>query len=464
MKQLKRMQLLAVITTLFSFISCEKGWLEAKNDLNRVVPVTLADARAVLRSSTVLNIANNQTSMALLASDDLYIDPISYRSLYEIDKNIYAWAPIIEIGSMKIGEWNTAYEQVFYANIALEIVNKIPRSSSNQQEYDDVLGSALFFRAKAFWGLAQLFAPVYQSENAENTTGIPLRLSSDPNVATVRASVKETYDQILTDLKLASSLLTSKPAYKTDASKQATYGLLSRCFLSMSKYSEAKLYADSCLDIHNELLDYNDMLKFKDNTYPFEQYHTEVLHHSLLAPNYVAYLFNYSMVDELLYDSYSDDDLRKVLFFATNSLGGNGFRGTYSGANNRFGGIATDEIVITRAESKLRTSDITGALEDLNYLLLNRIITDSFAPCTEKDPKKLLAIILNERRKELLFRGLRWTDLRRLNLDPLTAITLKRSIEDEIFTLPANSSRYVFPIPDYIITTTGIDQNKRIND
>ncbi|MOA51075.1 SusD family protein [compost metagenome] len=72
-----------------------------------------------------------------------------------------------------------------------------------------------------------------------------------------------------------------------------------------------------------------------------------------------------------------------------------------------------------------------------------------------------LDVVLKERRKELLFRGLRWTDLRRLNLDPTTARTPKRELDGKIYTIEPNSPNYVYPFPDNVIQLAGLIQNER---
>ena len=59
-------------------------------------------------------------------------------------------------------------------------------------------------------------------------------------------------------------------------------------------------------------------------------------------------------------------------------------------------------------------------------------------------------------------RGLRWTDLRRLNRDPRYAVTLTRSINGTTYMLPPNDARYVYPIPDAVIAANpGMEQNVR---
>jgi len=71
-----------------------------------------------------------------------------------------------------------------------------------------------------------------------------------------------------------------------------------------------------------------------------------------------------------------------------------------------------------------------------------------------------LAIILIERRKELLMRGLRWADLKRSNKEGANK-TLIRIINGHPVTLPPNDNRYAQPLPNEIILLTGMPQNSR---
>jgi hypothetical protein len=63
------------------------------------------------------------------------------------------------------------------------------------------------------------------------------------------------------------------------------------------------------------------------------------------------------------------------------------------------------------------------------------------------DKREILKFILQERKKELYMRGLRWDDLRRLNKESENAITLIRKIDDESFILEPKDPRWVWPIP-----------------
>lgn len=100
-------------------------------------------------------------------------------------------------------------------------------------------------------------------------------------------------------------------------------------------------------------------------------------------------------------------------------------------------------------------------MQDLNALLAKRWKTGFFIPFSAGTADEALAIILQERRKELIFRGLRWSDLKRLNKEPRFAVTLKKTIGEKEYILPPNDNRYLFPIPSSVIEMTGIQQNPR---
>ena len=63
-----------------------------------------------------------------------------------------------------------------------------------------------------------------------------------------------------------------------------------------------------------------------------------------------------------------------------------------------------------------------------------------------------------ERRKELIFRGLRWIDIKRLNLEGAN-IEQRRFLDGKEYILEPNSNRYALPLPDDIIRLTWMEQN-----
>src|SRR5699024_7492770 len=119
------------------------------------------------------------------------------------------------------------------------ILEQLAKIDLPEKESQQIEGEALFFRAFSFYNLAQLWAKPFDEMTADTDLGIPLRLKPDINQPIFRSTVRETYDQIISDLNLSAQLLSEKSEYRTTPTKQAVYGLLARIFLSMENYERA---------------------------------------------------------------------------------------------------------------------------------------------------------------------------------------------------------------------------------
>ncbi len=442
------------------FIACEKqtAWLDAKSDKADVVPSTLADLQAVLDNDNVMN--KNSPALGTVGSDNYYTPFATWQSVPSKQaRNAYLWAKDIFEGSSST-DWLACYQAIEYANIALDGLKKIKPSPSDILQWNNIRGSALFYRANASYDLAQLFAEPYNKNTVANYLGIPLRLSSDVNIVSIRNSLEQTYNQILTDLNEAKKLLPENALYKTRPSKLSVDALLSRVYLSMQDYDKALLHAGDVLSVYNDLIDFNTINTSPTFTMPnYQADNKEVVFYS----NSLSYgIGGYpSLVDTVLYQSYHADDLRRTVFYFSRPAGIT-FRGNYTGTGATFSGISINEIYLIRAECYARLGNTTEAMNDLNTLLRKRWAVGTFIPLTASNMNEAIKIILTERRKELPFNAnLRWQDLRRLNQDPEYAVTIRRELNGEIYTLPPDDDRYVYPIPPDEIRLSGIQQNPR---
>ena len=166
-------------------------------------------------------------------------------------------------------------------------------------------------------------------------------------------------------------------------------------------------------------------------------------------------------VDTNLFNSYQEKDLRKQLYYQQNPDGTWSFRGSFDGSEIFFNGLTVGELYMIAAEAHARMGQELKAGEYLNALLKNRFLYEAFTPYSFNSADEALDIVLQERRKELVFRGLRWADLKRLNKEVKYAVTLKRLIDDNVYELKANDARYAFLIPQNVIAESGIQQNPR---
>lgn len=449
-----------LISFLFSsfFISCQK-YLDVKKNSNYGQVETAADCQLLLDDYNVMNVgypSDGETS-----SDDYYLIDQDYNNsqVSPEDRVFYIWSAGA-IRPSASSQWQKPYYAVYYANLVLECLDKLNKGGTDQATLNNLRGSALFYRAYAFWQIAQLYTHPYSEATASQYPGIPLRLTSDINDKSDRGTVADTYNKIIQDLTEAVSLMPPTSTVPTRPNKTAAYAMLARTYLSMSDYNNALKNADAALSLNHTLVDFNTL----DASYnmPFDpKFNAEIIFHTVTTDDDQP-LNNYrAKINNDLVVSYQDNDLRKGILIKSNGDSTYRFIGNYDAAYTTilFDGIAVDEMYLTRAECYARAGQTDLAMSDLNTLLKTRWATGTYVDKTASSADDALSVILSERRKELVMRGMRWTDLRRLNQDPKFAVTLTRTILGQTYTLPPNDPRYTLLIPTEVILNGHIPQN-----
>lgn len=460
--------------------SCKK-YLDVKFNNGQRFAETAEDCQLLLDNYAIMNVGYPYDGE--LSADDIQLSTDSYNRLNNPeDRDLYIWSANARRGGAT-PQWKNPYAVVFQANLVLETVQKLQTASTDPVTLNTLKGSALFYKAYAFWHVAQLYAKPYSVATAGQDLGIPLKSSLDINDISVRSTVQQTYDKIVQDLQEAVNLLPATSSIVTRPNKAAAYAMLARTWLSMEKYPEALTAANAALEINGlseKLLNYSDIEGGSLSPF-YPRFNREVIFHSVtnsspaLDPHPTK-----TLIDAGLVASYNDNDLRKSLFFRTFGGGNYFFTGNYEGSilkSDFFNGLAVDELYLIRSECYARANQITEAMRDLNDLLRTRfdVVRDlngspvkdangntisTFVDYTASTADEALDIILKERRKELVMRGQRWTDLRRLNRDSRFAKTLQRNL-DKVYELPPNDPRYVLLIPEEVIKNAGIPQNQR---
>jgi starch-binding outer membrane protein, SusD/RagB family len=456
----KGMKVAFFISLIILNFSCKK-FLDAKSSSKEEIPSTLDDCQKLLDKSGTLNYGfpfDGENS-----SDDIYLTDATFGSLNTDEQEIYEWLPTaMHLNYTNSSSWFAPYTAILYANQVLQTYNTLSDNDKNSTTGQNIKGAALMFRSVYFYELAQLYANPYVPATAGKDMGIPLRLTPTVTEKLSRGTVEQTYNQIIHDLDTAANLLPFTSYYISQPTKPAAYAQLARVYLSMGDYTNALINANAALNIDSALVDYNTLNL--NNYYPFTsfpQMNAEVLFQGE-APSYINNTAYYGFVTNDLIQLYDTTDLRRNLFFTNNNDGTYTFIGSYDGgAFLYFSGLANDELYLVKAECEARAGNTSNALNTLNSLLVKRYKTGTFVPVTTPGKDDLLVKILTERRKELVYRGTRWTDLRRLNQDPRFAVTLTRTINGVIHTLPPNDLRYTLLIPEDVARLGGYPQNPR---
>lgn len=417
--------------------SCD-GFLDEKPSKTIDTPDTLEALDALLNNSGSLN---TYPALPLMMAGEYFSDDAGITALSPWEQNLHLWkANPFQVDEL-IFDFRDLYNQIQVANIVLENLEKV---NSDKTKKEEVKGAALFYRAHAYYNLSTLFLEGPNLEDKGLNYRIPNRTSTSINLKSEFADLASMKQIIKGDLEEAIKLLPEQVNYPFRPNKKAAVALKARVYLSWEDYEIALSAAKQLVEGGLSLMDYKDISSSK--TYPFGLFNPEILWQCRIGGYNFMYSQNAFQVHPDLWVLYGDSDLRKSLYFVKRANGFINFRGSYEGTITLFGGLASDEVYLIYAECLARKGDLSGAASVLNKLLLTRHKT-GFEQLSFDNSEKALKTILEERRKELVFRGLRWADLRRLNKDERFKTTLRRTYENVVYELGPNSDRYVLPLP-----------------
>lgn len=432
---------------------CKKDWFDAKSDKRLTVPSSLQDFEYLLDDFVTMN--QGTPGLGEVASDGHYFPESRWQTYNSpVEKNAYTWSKTYPY--VAIPDWNRGYQKIFICNLVLDGLKAIsPANSIEQQKWNSVKGNALFHRAKNYFDLSQLWAQPYKINGADNDVGIPLKEGVDVTAVSRRSTVQNVYKQVTNDLLTAAGLLPDLPQYVTRGSKAAAFALLARTYLVMQDYTHAGMYADSCFAIKKTLIDYNTISATNTN---LGRFNAETLFFSQMNSWGFTFTSGLIFIDTTLFKQYDGNDLRKTRFFNV-TTSGIVFKGNYNSLNSRFTGLATDEVYLIRAEAYARSGNKNDALKMLNDLLRKRWKANTFTDFIASTTDSTLDLIITERNKELLLRGIRWSDLRRLNQEDRYKRTITRTINGQEYKLEPDSYRYTFPLPDDVRELSSMPQS-----
>ena len=154
--------------------------------------------------------------------------------------------------------WLETYKQISVTNSLISTISL----DTDVAELQFSLAQGLTVRAFDYWLLAQLYQFNYVGHEQSPCVPIITDVNADEVAANgaPRATVQEVYDQILSDLDNAISLITKSGLTpervaagnpKQMVSLAVAYGLRARVYLTMHKYAEAAADAQSAIDSFN---------------------------------------------------------------------------------------------------------------------------------------------------------------------------------------------------------------------
>ena len=442
-----------------------------------LIPKTVNDFGLIFEDNDTYSSANKINvgpTIVSMLDDDVQITD-STKKLTRYDQyalRAYRWEDNFYTQSEDDDNYNDLYHCIYLCNYVLNNLEDAREGGTFTKEY--VRGAARFHRAFAYFSLVNMYAKHWDEATAETDLGVPLLLEADINQQAERATIAQVYEQIFEDLAVADTCLNETEDYTHRPTIAAVQALYARVYLYQGKYAECWQAARKAREITGEPDDYNQYYLWDgeggnpDNGIAGLSWDEYALPDIIIfkgGGQEPLYSKDYNLSDELIALFDKDTDLRWRLFVTDYDYdqyytpGSDQPRITSLQYPNN-PGMNVGEMWITEAEALCREGDIDGALDALNTLARKRHVTGTYVDITERDPEKLLQLILDERRRECMFKSLRWFDLKRLNKDPRFAKTVTHKFFGEVYTLEPESPHYVLPFPLKVINANpSIEQN-----
>jgi hypothetical protein len=335
--------------------------------------------------------------------------------------------------------YRKGYQAIIGCNKVIEAIQE-----GTSKELDQLLGENLFLRAMVHFDLVRLFGRPY-TQSPETNLGVIIKTDTKADDNASRATVKDVYAFVLSDLQRAAKLITTVKT-SSYASPAAANSLLSRVYLYMNDNANAIKYADLVIaDGRFALATPTQVPDFyaQDN-----EQNREVIYaikHTLkddrtwnsigsmyyTSPGGIGWGEVYASQEyQDLVNKYSADKRRSFLVKKLTSAGAqekrNGIDKVYITKFSNQGGLPTlsspivlrlSEMYLNRAEAYARTGETAKAIADVNLIRQRAGLTGSelYTATDLKGLSSALDVVLQERRLELAFEGHRAYDLFRNN-------------------------------------------------
>lgn len=401
-----------------------------------VIPQTVNDFELLLNGGQMHSIGDNNL---LYMTDNVYLN-LGIEDETPI-VNAYFWKTDLDTDISDTPQvWLGMYTSIYYAN---SIINNIQEATEGtQQKKDEILGEALTVKSMAEFYLLTVFANAYDPEINPQDLGIPLMNSTSvTEEIPPRATLKESFDHIIANLKKAIQLLPEIQSTRYRVTKYGAQGLLARVYLYIGNFEEANAYASEALQSSqvDKILDYNQFIEGED--FPMEEQNNEKIWLNTYG------LSSTPAYSQDLLDLYGENDLRVPLFTKTQASGLK-----TRNDNRENSGIGYPEMILIQAEYEARLGDYTKAMELINEIRKKRLPANaSDLELIASNKEEALTHVMQERRRELAYTLTRWMDMKRLDLlnemPDVSRYPDNNPASTPIITLTKKSAQYTFEIP-----------------
>lgn len=361
--------------------------------------------------------------------------------------------------------WTNLYNIINQCNI---IIDNIENASGTDEMKNDIKGQALAMRGYCYFQLIQFYQQTYVI--AKDKLGVCLRVSSNDGTDIPRSTVVACYNQIVSDMTTAQTLLTNfnRGDVKYYLNKDVVTGMLARVYLVMNEWDKAKTAAQEVLQNYSTLMTRDEWrsgfchAEYSEIIWGFYQTTESNMGDNGMFSFWYNwpentgepfYNFNNYFVNDLYVNLFETTDDRYQFWHRTDAYqtkwacskfydSGNGSaksRGDYILMRG-------SEMLLIIAESEAQLGNSSVALTYLQKLQSARNVKTLTTTTSKSD---LLEAIYLERRKELMGEGGGgMLDYLRLQKTLIRAGDhFDAGKNAEIFPLASNDYRFIFQIP-----------------
>lgn len=371
---------------------------------------------------------------------------------------------------------NNLYENIYSFILRSNLViDNVDKGQGSQELKTLAKAEARTFRAFDHFLAVNTFAKAYNPETAASDGGVCIMDHYDLEATPVKSTVAEVYNFIINELEQAVPLLEEKPVNIYHPNRAFGYALLAKVYLFHRDWAKAQEAAEQSLKLNSQLADYN-LINDAGGTARYKNFakdgNPEVLSYHWMAgwgSGEQVCLYHYGMISPELKSLFEANDLRYSLFLRDTGTSITSWFDSGSGAAiwtpaitnlDRFTymsvGLRTAEVYLIMAEALARQNNLTEAANYVSQLRDKRIKGGNGhvdAPATQVEMVKM---IIDERRKELLFGFNRFFDLKRLNIEPeyqktitrvFPVLNISEAHPQQTYTLKPDSRLYIIPFP-----------------
>ncbi|MCT4603367.1 MAG: RagB/SusD family nutrient uptake outer membrane protein [Marinifilum sp.] len=412
--------------------------------------------------------------------------------------------------------WEACYYAISHANQALAAIEEIIADGGDALKFKPLIAEAHLARAYSHFMLVNIWAKHYDTNTYGQDLGIPImdKVEDKVFINYKRHTVKEVYDFIRKDLEYIKDLddnVYQAPKFRMNMAAAHTFA--TRFYTYTGEWDKVLEHADAVLgggDVAGKLRDLNG--KYQDlgvyevlaewnksseqanllltSSYSFWFYYLHSSARYGLSANMILTWFkqhpqpgNAWAWSELQAGEGKTFIGKDDSYFKSQGL--NAESGWYLVMSRE---IMIEEALFNRVEAKVMKKDYQGAIDDLNAWYSKRVreydsnvhmldydIIKADRKDDKTDPKPyfynieegqqkiMMQFVLDQRRREFMYDGLRWYDIKRFQLPVVHEIRDEENSADgetPSITLTSDDLRKAVQIPPFALNT-GLKANPR---